>query len=91
MFPTCRYKNKLKFDFYIPSMNLLIEYQGIQHFKAIKYFGGQEGLETRIIRDNIKREWVKERNLDLLEIRYDDKSEISTLIEEFSHKLNFIS
>ena len=72
-------------------MNLLIEYQGVQHFKAIDYFGGQEEFERRIIRDNIKREWVKERNLDLLEIRYDDKSEISTLIEEFSHKLNFIS
>jgi DNA-directed RNA polymerase subunit M/transcription elongation factor TFIIS len=32
-FEECRYKNKLRFDFFLPNYNLCIEYDGEQHFE----------------------------------------------------------
>ena len=40
MFNDCKRKNKLRFDFYLPKYNVLIEYDGMQHFKPIIFFGG---------------------------------------------------
>lgn len=40
-----------KLDFYIPKYNTAIELQGKQHFKPIKYFGGEEKLNEQIERD----------------------------------------
>ena len=34
-----------RYDFYIPSKNLLIEYDGIQHFKPIGIFGGEDSFK----------------------------------------------
>ena len=30
--------------FYLPSFNLLIEYNGIQHYEPVDFFGGEEQL-----------------------------------------------
>lgn len=64
---------KLKFDFYIPSKNLLIEYDGEQHF-FIKRFGNyiqtKEDLENLQFRDNIKNEYATTNNIKLLRISY---------------------
>lgn len=38
---------KLPFDFYISEYNICIEYDGQQHFKSIKYFGGVEGFKKK--------------------------------------------
>lgn len=48
---------KLFFDFYLPEYKLLIEYDGIQHYKPINYFGGINQLN-------------KQRNFDYKKIRY---------------------
>lgn len=53
----------------------LIEYQGIQHYQDEGNFGKQQ----REITDDIKRQWCKENNIPLLEIRYDDSDIVSTL------------
>ena len=34
-------------DIYIPSINVGIEYQGIQHYKSIDFFGGEEAFAYR--------------------------------------------
>ena len=49
--------NQLSFDFYIPNKNILIEYQGEQHFHSIKFFGGEAKYLKQIENDNIKREF----------------------------------
>lgn len=41
-FDDCTYKKILKFDFYLPLYNMVIEYNGIQHYKPVKHFGGEE-------------------------------------------------
>lgn len=64
----------LKFDFYLPEYNLCIEYQGIQHYGPQYYFGKekfQEKYEELIENDQKKRDYCKENEISLLEIKYD--------------------
>jgi hypothetical protein len=74
-FKDCIYKNKLKFDFYLPNINTCIEYDGIQHFQIIKYFGGENEFNNIQNRDNIKTNYCKDNNINLIRIRYDEDIE----------------
>lgn len=70
-FPELKYKTKLRFDFYIPSKNIAIEYQGIQHYKPYSF--GSKSLieyESQVIRDNIKRQFSINNGIELIEIPY---------------------
>jgi very-short-patch-repair endonuclease len=71
-FEGCVYKNRLRFDFYIPSLNICIEYDGEQHFKPIPYYGGQENFELIKKKDNIKTKFCKDNGIQLIRIRFDD-------------------
>lgn len=70
IFNDCRDKKPLPFDFYLPNYNVLIEYNGIQHYEPIEYFGGKNKFESQIKRDNIKREYCQKNNIILCEIPY---------------------
>lgn len=61
------YKNaKLFFDIYIKSLGILIEIQGMQHFKFVKHFHGtKEKFYAQKRRDNFKIEYCAENNLTL--------------------------
>lgn len=48
-----------RYDFYLPSHRLLIEFHGIQHYKAIPFFGGEEALKETKFRDVYKRSFAK--------------------------------
>ena len=65
--------NKLRFDFYLPNYNTLIEYDGIQHFKPVEYFGGVEYLKEVNINDNIKNIFCENNNIELYRISYNQK------------------
>ena len=69
-FEGCKYKKPLTFDFYIPLLNLCIEYQGKQHFEISDYYGGEKEFKEGQIRDQIKREFCKKENINLIEIPY---------------------
>jgi transposase-like protein len=71
-FEGCIYKNKLSFDFYLPNFNVCIEYDGLQHFEVIEYFGGQDAYDLRILKDNIKTEYCRNNNIRLERIIYSD-------------------
>lgn len=60
----------LPFDFYLPEYNLLIEYDGIQHFEEVQFFGGAAKLESQKRRDNLKNEYARQNNIQLLRIPY---------------------
>lgn len=68
----CNNKSPLKFDFYLPSQRICIEFQGIQHYEEVKHMGGNEGLKKRQINDKIKRKHCKENNIKLIEVKYSD-------------------
>ena len=70
-FDECRDKYSLPFDFYIPRHNVAIECQGVQHYKPVEHFGGQDAFEIRMIHDYIKREYCNANNILLITIPYD--------------------
>lgn len=69
-FDDCVLKSKLSFDFYIESLNICIEYQGKQHYEPVKHFGGKDQFELQQTRDNIKSEYCKSNNIQLIKIPY---------------------
>ena len=68
----------MSLDFYLPDYNVAIECQGIQHFKPIEYFGGEQAYKNQIERDLIKLKLCVENNIKLIYINYFDKKEIIT-------------
>jgi very-short-patch-repair endonuclease len=72
-FDDCRDKSRLPFDFYIPLLNMCIEYDGLQHFKPILYFGGQDKFEKTINRDKIKNDYCEKSGIILIRISYKGK------------------
>lgn len=61
--------NALPFDFYIPSKNILIEYDGEQHFK-IAFGQDEDKLTLQKEYDKIKNEWCIKNNITLIRIPY---------------------
>ena len=81
-FDDCRSKNELPFDFYIPSLNIVIEYDGEQHFKIVEWFGGFDNFVEGKIRDTIKTIYCKENNIKLIRIAYWDFDKIEEILEK---------
>ena len=81
-FDDCRFLYLLPFDFYIPSYNLCVEYDGEQHFNPMVIWGGENEYEKIKIRDNIKTKYCRDKNINLLRIRYDENiiSALKTLL-----------
>ena len=79
---------KLRFDFFIEKHNLLIEYDGQQHFKPIKQFGGEEYLKQLIIHDNIKNEYAMKNKINLLRISYSEIKNINWILTNEFKKHN---
>jgi len=71
---------KLFFDFFLPEKNILIEYQGEQHYTPIKFFGGENKLRKQQNNDKIKREFCKKERIRLLEIPYTEFNNIKSIL-----------
>jgi len=74
-FEDCRSKRKLPFDFYLPKYNILIEYDGIQHFKPRDLWGKEEGLRYIQKNDTIKNKYCIDNKIELIRIKYTDNIE----------------
>lgn len=72
-FDDCKHKYKLRFDFYLPELNICIEYDGEQHFKPVKYFGGSKAFLALKLRDDIKNDFCKDNGIKLLRIPFFEK------------------
>ena len=73
-YPSCKFKKSLRFDFYLPKQNILIEFDGIQHFpEEIKreYKIPFQDFDKLLKCDKIKTEWARNNNIPLLRIKYD--------------------
>jgi hypothetical protein len=84
----CVDKSVLPFDIAILDNGKLlglIEYQGIQHFDPIPFYGGEEALETNKRRDEIKFNYCKDHNIPLLIISY--KENIKDKLKEFTQSI----
>lgn len=59
-------------DFFLPKQNIVIEYNGEQHYFPIDFFGGEEGFKKTIKRDNWKKEYYNNHRLKCITIPYTD-------------------
>lgn len=79
-FDDCRNINSLPFDFYLPLYNCCIEYQGIQHYEPIEFFGGEKQFQLQQKLDQIKRNFCRNNNIKLIEIPYWDFDNIEQIL-----------
>ena len=70
---------KLRFDFYLPKQNYLIEFDGRQHFpnNQNKYWCGNDTYETIHNRDMMKNEYCLSHNIPLIRIPYTHLSKMT--------------
>lgn len=81
-FNDCKNVNTLSFDFYLPELNLCIEYDGKQHYEPIDFYGGDKALKLYKKRDRIKTKYCKNNSINLLRIKYNEN-----VIEKLIHYL----
>ena len=81
-FEDCSNNKKLRFDFYLPEKNIIVEYDGKHHYKPIDWFGGEYTLNKMIISDNIKNEYCSKNNIRLIRIPYTQLKNIIDILKK---------
>lgn len=91
-FDGCRNRLPLPFDFYIPAKNILIEFDGEQHFTPPRFIKNKTKAQNQLAKtrqnDKIKNQFCKDQNIDLLRIPYTELNNIRNLLES---TLNILS
>lgn len=77
------YLGRYRFDFYIPSMNILIEVDGQYHWKSVR---GRAALLKQQEHDRRKNSYCLAHNIPLYRIPYWDINKISTIDDIFKAK-----
>lgn len=88
-FKNCKFKRQLPFDFYLPNYNLLIEYDGKQHYIISSFYGGIDSFIDTKIRDTIKNLYCKDNNIKLLRIPYWEFNNIENILSNNLNMENF--
>lgn len=91
-FRECRDKYPLPFDFYLPDYNLIIEYDGKQHFEPVDFSGQGISWSKRELKeikkkDKIKTKYCKDNNINLLRIPYWEFDNIEEILEQTLSRL----
>ena len=87
-FESCRMNKKgiMRFDFYLPEHNLLIEYDGKQHFTPSGNPAWRGNPIIRFIqtqqRDKFKNNWAKNNNYKLIRIPYTEFKNINQILNK---------
>ena len=85
-------RRQLSYDFYIPSLNMLLEYNGEQHYMPVRFDGmteekAKDKFIQQIEKDKQKEEYAKSHNYNFVIIKYDVESiedELVKIIKEYS-------
>lgn len=86
---TVPWLERQRFDIYIPSLNIDIEYNGHQHYMPIKYFGGELKFKEQLEKDELKRQKCKNNNCLLLELKYNYTDEdFNNLCNQIDNRMN---
>ena len=79
-------KRKLSYDFYVQKYNMLIEYNGRQHYE--NGFGEElHEWHKQLHHDWLKRKYAKSHNINLLVIPYWDFDNIEKILEDYLSSL----
>ena len=92
-FKVCIDNIRYRFDFYLPKYDLMIEYDGEQHYKPMRYHKDNEDKNIedfikRQKRDEIKNNYCRDNNINLLRIPYYEKENIDSIIINYLQRLN---
>lgn len=79
-FNDCKDIYTLPFDFYLPDYNLVVEIMGEQHEHPVKHFGGEESFIKCIKHDKMKRDYLEQNNINILDIWYYEFDKMENLI-----------
>ena len=87
-FNDCVNVRKLRFDFYIPSINTAIEYDGEGHYFPVTFGGidkekAKVNFESAKQRDNIKDQYCKDNNIKLIRIPYTEFDKIEGILDNY--------
>ena len=80
---TFKYLGAKRFDFFIPSLNIAIEYDGQQHYDAVEFWGGEETLKRTQESDALKNDFCEYMGIDLLRIPYWEFDNIDEIVTNF--------
>lgn len=87
-FMGCVYNSLLRFDFYLPDTNTVIEYDGIQHFMPTSFKKSRNidnndiiRYEEQVIKDKIKNTYCMVNNIKLIRIPYTRQKSISKILD----------
>lgn len=75
---------KLSYDFYIPSKNFLIEFNGRQHYE--EWCFKHHNLKKQRHNDWLKRKYARDNNIKLLTIPYWELENIESILETTIYK-----
>lgn len=81
-FKDCYDKKPLSYDFFVPCCNLLIEFQGKQHYCPSEQFGGEEQFLIQKKHDCIKKNYAMKNGFNFLEITYKDYYKIEDILNK---------
>jgi len=79
----------LSYDFYIPKLNLLIEYDGEFHFRLIKLYknepikNAEERYKKQCVHDILKNKYAMDNNIQLIRIPYWDFDNIEKYLDYY--------
>lgn len=79
-FKDCRDKRPLPFDFYLPELNIAVEFDGEHHYKPIR--GMKRFIYTKL-HDAMKTQYCKWNNIDLLRIPYWERDNIEKILIDY--------
>jgi very-short-patch-repair endonuclease len=79
-FSDCKNIFLLPFDFYLPKYRTVIEFDGIQHYEPLKFFGGVNYFEKLKNNDKIKNDYCEDNYINLIRIRYDQIDDICRIL-----------
>ena len=82
-----KWLGKYILDIFIPSKKIAIEYQGEQHYKPVKRFGGETKLNSQMMRDEIVRMKCKQNGILLIEWPYYNKVTKDSVTKVFQQYL----
>lgn len=82
-FDDCKDKKPLPFDFFLPELNICIEYDGMQHYFPYAYFKGEEKLQYTQRHDNMKNSFCENNNIKLIRISYLEYDEIEDILQKY--------
>ena len=87
-FPDCKNIKKLPYDLYLPQQNMLIEYNGIQHYEHRDYMHRNgHTLEKQQRYDLIKKQYAINNGYRFLVIKYNENENVEQILErELKHE-----